>query len=76
MWTVSGQVLDTKSGAVKLVEMPWQKDEERAQLSREFDRTKYKFVWELGLTAQDLPKEAGPLAAAASSIVYPVMRRA
>lgn len=70
MWTVAGQALDAKSGQVRQLDLPWQRDPERKEMARTFDRSKYKIVFEWGRTAQDLPREAEPLAAACAAINY------
>lgn len=70
MWSVGGQVLDTKTGVVRPTDMPWQKDPLRVELAKNFDRKKYKLVWEWGRTAQDLPRETEALAHALASINY------
>ncbi len=52
------------------MELPWQREPSRKELARNFDRRKYPFVFEWGRTAQDLPKEAEPLAAMAATLNY------
>lgn len=68
LWTVAGQVLDPLSGAVQKRPMPWQRSGSHKRPT--LDRKKHRFVWEIGRTAQDLPREAEPLAAAALATIY------
>lgn len=70
MWSVGGQVLDPRRGNIELLKMPWQEEPNRAELSKRFNRQKYKWVWEWGRTAHDLPKEAEPLASTMAATNY------
>ena len=70
MRTVSGQWLDPWARQIRPMPMPWQSDSARAKLAREFDRGMFPFVWEVGRVAQDLPREAEGLGAAAAMIMY------
>jgi hypothetical protein len=70
MWSVAGQMLDPFSQQLILRPAPWQQDPERKQLAAEFDRRKYKVLFEWGRTAQDVPREAEPLGSVLTAINY------
>jgi hypothetical protein len=58
IWSISGQ-----NGA----KLPWMLEPARQALAQRLNRAKYKFIWELGRWAQDLPEFSSPAVAAALS---------
>ncbi len=67
LWSVAGQVWDVEHG-YREVELAWEKED--ARKNQKLDRKKYKFVWEAGRAAQDVPGEIAPLLAASALLNY------
>lgn len=70
MWSVAGQIVE--QGKTKKLSLPWEKED--ARQGQALDRTKYKFVWEWGRAAQDVPGEISPLYAANALLNYIELR--
>lgn len=71
LWTVGGQVAG-ENGQVRRLALPWEKED--ARKGQSLDRTKYKFVWEWGRAAQDVPGEIFSLLSTATLLNYLELR--
>jgi hypothetical protein len=71
LWSVSGQTLDPIKKLIRSNTLPWQLEPKFKEISeKNFDRNKYKYVWEWGRGAQDLAGENEELRRVATATAY------
>lgn len=68
LWSIGGQVVDSSTRTTKSVKLPWELEE--ARKGQALDRTKYKYVWEWGRAAQDIPDEITKVYSANAALNY------
>ncbi|MGE3975489.1 MAG: hypothetical protein AB7F59_13270 [Bdellovibrionales bacterium] len=74
MWSVAGQIWDPAERRMQPTSLPWQLEPAYHKISSNFDRQKYRYVWEWGRGAQDLAGEHEQLRHVLVALAYRELR--